>query len=334
MLQINNMSQIEPPLSHGRTNLPKSETVLHQSPAYEKGKAVPSAHSACAVVVTFYPGPDLISNLNLLSRQVEHIVIVDNGSSATTLSVVDQARDQFHCTVIHNENNLGIAAALNLGSQWALSQGYSWVALFDQDSTVTEAYIEQMLSEYDAHPQRARVAMIAPRYKDRNTNNISEPLFMAKDGAPLEVMTSGSLISVSVFQTCGWFREDFFIDQVDHEFSFRLRDFGYIVIMCPRAILLHSPGSPRQHTVLRVISFWATHHSVGRRYYMTRNSIVMVQRYWRTYPGWAFYTCRSLLVVIPAKIILVEEQRWKKLKNIACGLVDAIRGNMGRRVGL
>lgn len=292
------------------------------------------ASAVCAVVVTYNPEIDLLSNLRALRSQVNAVVLVDNGSGMASLPLFDQARDRLRCAILRNEANLGIAAALNKGVQWALAHGHRWVALFDQDSTVTEGYIDKMLSEYNNHPERERIGMVAPQYQDRKTGTCSKPLHLAADGAPLEVMTSGSLIPAAVLQISGNFREDFFIDQVDHEFSFRLRDLGYKVALCSQALLIHAPGHPERHSFLGVLTFHTTHHSAGRRYYMTRNSLVMVQQYWYKYPAWAWYTCKSLLVSIPIRIVLAEEKRWDKLKHIVRGVADALLRRSGKRVDL
>lgn len=286
----------------------------------------------CAVIVTYNPSSELPTNIAALRSQVGALVIVDNASKEGADALLDEASLLHRCVVIRNQSNLGIAAALNTGVRWALGHGYAWVALFDQDSTVPEHYIEAMLSEYSSDGERDQIGLMAPRYKDPTTGTFATTSLMARDGAPLEIMTSGSLIPIKVFPLCGFFREDFFIDQVDHEFSFRLRDFGYRVRVCPAIFLLHAPGQPKHHSFMRLARFQTTHHSALRRYYMTRNSLYMMLRYWRVYPAWAARVCFSLLFIVPLKIVLAEEQKLRKLASIARGVADAFRGRLGQRI--
>jgi rhamnosyltransferase len=193
---------------------------------------------------------------------------------------------------------------------------------------VTPGFIDAMRSTYDGHPRQAEIAIVMPRYRSREGRDVSKCRFVAPDGAPLEVMTSGSFIPVSVFDSCGEFREDFFIDQVDHEFGFRVRECGFIVVVSEEAFLIHVPGSPREHTFLGVMRFKTTHHNAMRRYYMTRNGIVMVRRNWKSHPMWSRSVAKALLM-LPIQVVLAERQKWKKLRNIFIGTVDALRGRLG-----
>jgi hypothetical protein len=131
---------------------------------------VSKRRSVCAIVVTFHPGPDLATNLGLLSSQVDHIVVVDNGSnSVETLSVLNLLEEQLRCTFLQNGKNLGIAAALNRGCEQAVKKGFAWIVTFDQDSTVNENFIEALLLD------AARVkdlGMISPRYVDRHSGKV------------------------------------------------------------------------------------------------------------------------------------------------------------------
>jgi rhamnosyltransferase len=77
-----------------------------------------------------------------------------------------------------------------------------------------------------------------------------------------------------------------------------------------------------------MMRFKATHHNAMRRYYMTRNGIVMVRRYWKSHPAWSHSVAKALLV-LPLQVVLAEKQKWKKLRNILLGTVDALRGRLG-----
>ncbi|HET6218806.1 MAG TPA: glycosyltransferase family 2 protein [Acidobacteriaceae bacterium] len=287
-----------------------------------------SESAVCAVIITFQPPPPALENLAKVRLQVEGLVVVDNGSSASSLALFRAAMSEMKFTLIENGANLGIAAALNIGVRWAKARGFNHVVLFDQDSTVTPGFMGAMRSTYDGQPRRAQIAIVMPRYRDGEGGEVPKCRFVAPDGAPLEVMTSGSFIPVSVFDSCGGFREEFFIDQVDHEFGFRVREWGFIVVVSEDAFLIHVPGSPREHSFLGVLRFKATHHNAMRRYYMTRNGIVMVRRYWKSHPVWSRSVAKALLM-LPIQVVLAERQKWKKLRNILLGTVDALRGRLG-----
>ena len=71
--------------------------------------------------------------------------------------------------MIRNHQNLGIAAALNLGVKHAIGVGFDWVCTFDQDSRVSEGFIFKMLETYQQAPHPEKVALLAPSYRDRGS---------------------------------------------------------------------------------------------------------------------------------------------------------------------
>jgi len=291
------------------------------------------ANGTCAIVVTYHPADSVFEHLSTLRSQAQGLVVVDNGSA---LAVLERMRSESEATGFHlieNGENRGIAAALNTGVRWAIENGYEWVALFDQDSSVPDHYFEAMFRTIASCASPEKVGVLAPRYRDPSTGQVgSYPL--EEDGTLLAAMTSGSLMPVWVFEKCGWFEEDLFIDEVDHEYCFRIRERGYAITLCENAILLHTYGAPRAHKIFGFKWIESRHYSAGRRYYITRNTLVMLQRYRKRYPVWSRGAHKRILLKEPIKILLVESDRFKKLVNLARGVVDACLGRMGKRVNL
>jgi rhamnosyltransferase len=287
----------------------------------------------CAVIVSFHPPAELIGSICKLRPQVQGLIIVDNASRDSELQPLHASRQRLDFEIIQNSRNLGIAAALNVGVRWAVDHGFNWVALFDQDSTVTEGYIRAMLRAHCAHPRPGAIGILGPAYEDPYTCDRAGPRLLAEDGGPVEVMTSGSMIPASVFSECGLFREDFVIDEVDHEFCFRVRDHNFIVVQCDAAVLLHQPGSPKRLSVLGITLIHATQHKAKRRYYVARNGVVLVRRYWRKYPKWAYQTLRDLGDAVLA-ILLVEDDKYNKVRNTLLGLKDGMQSKMGQVIEL
>jgi rhamnosyltransferase len=279
------------------------------------------------VIVTFHPKRKACDNLAKVRPQVQGLVVVDNGSSAEALTPFRLSSEALHFELIENSENLGIAAALNIGVRWAKSQGYEFVVLFDQDSTVTDGFIRAMLAEFKLHPQQGRIAILMPRYFNPNTGHW-QAQGCKKDGNPLVAYTSGSLIPMRIFDACGLFEEDLIVDCVDSEYCLRAGRHGYIVVLCQHAVLWHSVGNTQVHSFLGFRTIEATHHSAARRYYITRNHLVVIGRYWRIYPYWCYRTLNSLFR-LTIKILLFEDRRWAKLANIVRGVFDAVRGRMG-----
>jgi rhamnosyltransferase len=290
-----------------------------------------NSRGTCAVVITFCPQAAVLDNLAKVRSQVEGLVVVDNGSLAELLTSLQTAARELDFTLIENEVNLGIAAALNAGVRWARSQGFQYVTLFDQDSTVTEGFCAAMVAQYESHPRRDKVAIVTPSQVERSTGRARAHRF-AKDGGPLIAITSGSLMPVDIFDRCGWFQEDLIIDCVDHEYCLRARSQGYTLAECRNAVLLVAVGSTTSHQAFG-LTISARHYSARRRYYITRNRLVMIQRFWKQQPAWC---CRTLQDIVQdtIKVAFVEEGRWGKMGNTARGIYDAFCGRMGKVVEL
>jgi rhamnosyltransferase len=287
--------------------------------------------SLCAVVITFCPPSAVIENLEKLRPQVGGLVVVDNGSPADLLVPLRAAAHRLRFTLVENDLNVGIAAALNSGVRWAQAHGYSCVLLFDQDSTVTGIFCRLMLAAYESHALRDKVAVVTPSQVEKSTGRRRGQSW-AKDGGPLVAITSGSLMPVAIFDQCGWFQEELVIDCVDHEFCLRARSLGFTLAECREAVLMVAVGSGSIHQAFG-LTISARNYSAPRRYYLTRNRLVMVLRFWRQHPGWC---CRALQDIAQdgIKILLVEEQRWSKTWNTARGIADALCGRMGKVVEL
>jgi rhamnosyltransferase len=72
-----------------------------------------------------------------------------------------------------------------------------------------------------------------------------------------------------------------------------------------------------------------THHSALRRYYITRNGIVIAARYWRREAAWVRISLWVLGIGF-AGVVLFERPKLRKIGATLLGIVDAIRGRMGK----
>jgi rhamnosyltransferase len=287
------------------------------------------APRVCAVVVTYNPRPSFVENVAALSTEVDHIVVVDNGSSSETEVYLVGLEARLGCKVIRNHQNLGIAAALNIGVKYAMGAGFDWVATFDQDSRVSDGFISLMLETYRQAPHPEKVAVVAPSYVDRESG-ARWKVAPASDGSLLSAWSSGSLMPVGAIQSVGAFDESLFIDRVDTDFCLRARRRGMLILQSP-AVLFHSLGRITYHRLFGR-NFEVTNHSAGRRYYITRNRLRLLARYWMDRP-WARRECWEILTENIA-VLLVEDHKWQKFRAIIRGAVDALRGKTGKRIEL
>ncbi|MFI5420835.1 MAG: glycosyltransferase family 2 protein [Nitrososphaerales archaeon] len=285
-------------------------------------------NSICAVIVTFQPSQDVLENFIKIRAQVEDLVVVDNGSSEYALDWLVVASHKMNFTLIRNGDNLGIATGMNIGIRWAESNGHDYAILFDQDSSVTEGFMDSMVQFYNDCPHREKVAILVPRYVDRRYGNIL-PSRYADDGTLQIAMCSGSLMPVSVFRRYGMFEDDFFIDYVDYEYCLRVRSAGGLIEECKDAVLMHAPGNPKTYYLGGIPLITTANYSAIRRYYLERNMIVTVAKYWKRYPT---LCCSMFLNSVKdcVKVILIEDRKWSKVCSSLRGLYDGFHRRIGK----
>ena len=285
----------------------------------------------CAVVVTYFPKAECADNFAALVPQVGKILVVDNGSSPETLGPMEAAAQRVGATVVRMGSNLGIATALNTGLEMARKEGFLWLATFDQDSQCTPGMIEEMGRVRESCPQPEQLAIISPSYVDRTQGFAVRQRRSEATGEGWRIlpttMTSGNLVNVEIATAVGGFDDSLFIDCVDHEFCLRLRGHGYRVVEATRATLLHSLGTmQRRRFLFRLIA--TTNHPAVRRYYQSRNRLLIWRQYWRHEPKWVAQDIRRF-VFESMYILLYEKQVKSKLSMIARGLRDGIRDVRG-----
>jgi rhamnosyltransferase len=290
-----------------------------------------TASNICAVIVSFGPTEAMVANLASIRAQAHGLVVVDNGSDGESLARLRLASQGFGFQLVENGENVGIAEALNRGVRLAISKGFPWVILLDQDSQLTDGFVANMFAAWELHPSRKRVGSMHPTYRNPETGVVPVVL-RAEDGGPVASITSGALMPAWIFEKAGWFSSDFFIDWVDIEYCLRIRAAGYLVADTAEAVLLHTAGHPRRTSFLG-FNFQPSHHSAERRYYISRNRIVVFRRYWRVFPRWiASLTYEAFRETV--KCFLAEENRPRKFRNFLFGTWDGLTGRMGRREGL
>ena len=289
-------------------------------------------NTVCAVVVTYRPRPDLMENLARLNSQVAETIVVDNGSGVDTIEMLRESRIELRNRLIRNERNLGIAAALNVGIRYAIEKGYRWVATFDQDSTVTDGYMEAMLAAFEACPYKERVALIAPvlcMSLEESERLRRRERARASSSAIRSAMTSGTLLRTDIFAQAGFYDETLFMDYVDYDFCLRLQKKGWRLIRANRAHLIHRLGLAEPRSVLGLKRTTKTHNA-WRRYYIMRNRVLVYRRYGFSFPLWCLNDIMWIFLEL-TKILAFEEEKGDKLRNIFKGLADGLAGRTGER---
>lgn len=185
---------------------------------------------------------------------------------------------------------------------------------------------DYFLQIYNNHPSPDRIAVIGSGYIDINypapADNSSSDGALWKDMK--RVITSGSLLSIDAYDRLGQFQEEFFIDMVDREYCYRARENGFIVIQTTRPLIAHSIGAYKGHNFIGM-EVWTSNHSALRRYFITRNRLLVQRKYQRVN---YFWRATSLLKVIRKciSVCLYESHKIAKVRAMLAGWWHGVNG--------
>lgn len=285
-----------------------------------------------AIIISYNPDNNLLDSINLLINQVEKIIIVDNGSESEKKKNINLIKDinNEKIKIIFNQENLGIATALNIGVKDALKQGYNWILTMDQDSKVSSNMIEKMFEVYSTidESERKDILSIFPNFVDERIQSIEENSNMNSYEYVDADITSGNLLRAEVFDKVGFFDDSLFIDLVDTDFCMRLNEENIKMIKVRDAILYHSLGESQ--TVKSIFGkFNTSNHSALRRYYMTRNRFYTWEKY-KDLNSFTLNRDKKLFKKEFIKIILGENDKINKIKMVFKGYKDYKKGIRGK----
>jgi rhamnosyltransferase len=287
----------------------------------------------CAVVVTYFPDEGLSDRVGKVAAQILQTVIVDNGSSPPCIEQLKRIADNPAIHLILNPRNEGVAAGLNTGIDWAASRGFEWALTLDQDTTVAPNMIETLTALVNGYPAPERLAVVGSNYRNKVHGTLFRDTAAGANGFPgremTSVLTSGSLVSIRIFQGIGGFREDFFVDCVDHEYCLRARSRGFHVVLTSKPVMEHGIGHVTGHRLLwRTVN--TSNHPPIRRYFTIRNMLILTKEYFAKEPRWIAYSLWGLVKSV-ILICFFEEDRMTKLKYIHRGFIDGVLGRTGPR---
>jgi len=303
------------------------------------GFSAPQASNICGIVVVSRADPALGHRLASLAAQVGAMVVVVNGPVPVDTGDVAVSGGR-GVLLLQNQQNLGIAAALNQGLRHAGDLACEWALTLDQDSDPAPDMVMRQIQAYDQARAKDRICIIAARVINRGLG--AEARYLRKAFGPsyvrslceaevLEdvttVITSGSLINLVAFRDLGGFREDFFIDYVDTEFCLHALSHGYRIIVACAARLEHQLGQ-RSRASFGPLVLYPTHHTPVRWYYMSRNRIPMIRTYGLRFPHWLSYEIAATIYVM-LRMLLTENERIEKLKAFLRGTIDGLLGRLG-----
>lgn len=274
----------------------------------------------CVLMVSYYPKERTTKAIDhlLLMQEVELVIVVDNTPDDIDYFTKYACIDKIE--VIKLNENMGIAKAQNIGLNRAVELEFDWVVTSDQDTIfytdLCKKYLHYLLCDQKAKEYND-VGLIGTDYIDVGTN---KPKFNNSDTIGVtETISSGSLINTHICKQLGGMKENYFIDQVDNEFCYRLRKHGYKIIILPGIGMEHKIGTIRQRKfIFKTICTY--NQTPVRTYYRTRNSIWFA----REYKDKALVADKIKSLIFDIVRVLYEQDKVRKLHMFLKGIKDGL----------
>jgi rhamnosyltransferase len=279
----------------------------------------PCKENTAAVLVSYLPGPGIAGHLKQVTEQFVQVYQIDNTPRADSAIDFPAAAG---LEVKQIGSNIGLAAALNRGCELAHKAGYQWVVTLDQDSELKPTFLNQQIKHWHAAP--AGTAMLGCNFTDASRTGALPRHSQDTAIKPCRtVITSGALMSLQAWRDAGTFREEFFIDSVDHELCLRMRAHNFVVARHGEVLMSHTIGAPVNSTLTQPYR-----HSPLRKYYSTRNGLRTALDHWAREPVWVSRRLLGLAWEAFA-VALYGPQRWQILCAMGRGVSDAMGNRMG-----
>ncbi|MFF1542071.1 glycosyltransferase family 2 protein [Microbacterium sp. NPDC058269] len=279
-----------------------------------------TAPKVAAVVLSYKPDAGIIGNIDELAKQAERVYVVNNSpDDSATADVLAPLTRRDSVVVLDQAGNVGVAAGFNSGMRQALADGFDYVWIFDQDSTVSDGMLTALLTAFEQ--PGAPVAIAGPALRAEETGHLYDGESSSGIRDQVALISSGALFAREALDEIGLHDERLFIDYVDHDISLRARRSGFRIVKVYDTVLDHRFGASVPSTFLGR-RIYLSNYSPMRHYYMTRNRVIMVRRYGLGRWFWedAAYAAKSWI-----KVVLCEKDRNRKIGAALRGAAEGLR---------
>jgi rhamnosyltransferase len=229
-----------------------------------------------AVAILYHPTSNFIENLATYQPFLDKIYVFDNTEKGSELKeqILGFTKVEYYNDGVNN----AIAQRLNTAAKKAISEGFDWLLMMDQDSKFVSNSLKYYLNGIENYPLKASIPIFCLNYL-RETQE-SSPI--AKTQEIDLFITSGSVLNLSLFPLIGAFDENLFIDFVDTEYSLRCKKMGYKIIQFTNIFLVHQLGTLVKRASIKTLYLkkkLKTIYTPIRYYYLCKNNLYIQKKY-------------------------------------------------------
>ena len=286
-----------------------------------------------ACVVLYNPDDTIFENILTYGNYVDKLIVIDNSLKKNNL-LIDKLNEVFESKLIYinNNDNLGIATALNQACDKAIELQFKWILTMDQDSSfINFDHYKKCLEKVQ---NVNNIALLAANTDKEGYSNfdINECSCNYREDK-FSVITSANIVNLEYFEEIGRFNDKLFIDMVDYDYCLRINIKKFKILYFPDVFVEHKLGEVHLRTnIFTRKKKYKTEHNAQRAYYISRNSLYLSKNYGKYFPK-EFGMLHILNIVFihdVTKILLYEIDKWNKLKAKFIGLYHFIINRYGK----
>ena len=276
------------------------------------------------VVILYHPDMELLlANIQSYNTGLKQLYVYDN--SETKTPGIEEALIKIDPSIQYKffNTNEGIAKRLNQAIEQASLNRYDFLLTMDQDSSFKAGDFEKYKSLIQSTAYN-HVAQFGVNCQPDFTQSKEQP------EEALTLITSGSILNLSITKNIGSFKEDFFIDFVDAEFSYRVIQNGYINLMFSNIVLNHALGTLVEGRSLgnfkksmRII------HAPNRVYYIIRNGLYLYFKVKGLTSPMKKDVIRCIKII--KNDLIYNPQLFSVYKNVFAGIFAFMANRMGKK---
>ena len=268
------------------------------------------------VVVLYNPDDTYVDNINSYIDDIDLLYVIDNSDKKH-----DTPKNK-KIKYIFNDDNIGVAKALNDACNLAIKDNYKWILTMDQDTKFNKD-VMKVMKEYIENNDTSKDAIVVPWHNTKlDIVKSSE-----KIDYPLTVMTSGNIVNLDIYQKIGGYNEDYFIDGIDIEYCLKVKKYNYRIVRFNNIQIDHDLGNIEYHKFLGK-TFLCTNHNYLRNYYIARNYRYIKEKYYDIAPEYCEILTHLKLRIF--RIVMFEKDKYRIVRNLFRGVIDYKKGIIGK----
>lgn len=266
-------------------------------------------------IVLFNPDiQTLQKNIDSIYGKEVQLLLIDN-CSVNICEIKALINSYKAIELICNCENWGVSKAYNQIFEYFDEKNYEWVLTLDQDSVVPSNLIKHYLKYINTND----IGILCPVID----YGVICDMKIGRNQLVERCISSASMIRVECWKIVKGFDEKFFIDFVDFDFCYSVRENGYKIMQISTVVLKHQLGNMKIRFIgkkaIRIMN-----HSGDRKYFYIRNAIICHKKHKKLFA--ASEMLRDILLLY-IKVLLFEKDKVHKLLFMNRGLIDGIRGD-------